>query len=75
MTHRKQRLTPLLTTGASVALAGWLLHIAGVWPGAASLSQFLLFMFCVFGINRVVSAAVDLVTIALAPIETVKDRY
>ena len=74
MKHLKQRLTRALTAIPSVALAGWLFHVVGDWPHAASLSQFFLFMFCVLGIDRVISAVVDFVTIALAPIETIKDR-
>ena len=74
MKHIKQRLTRSLTAIPSVALAWWLFHLAGDWPRAASLGLFFIFLFCVLGIDRVVSAAVDLVTIALAPIETVKRR-
>src|SRR4051794_13047775 len=53
MQRTKLRLTRLLTASVSVALAGWLLHVAGDWPRATSLSQFFVFMFCMLGIDRV----------------------
>jgi hypothetical protein len=74
MKRTRQRLTDALTASASVALAWWLFHIAGDWSSTTSLSQFFLFLFCVLGIDRVMSAAIDLVTIAFAPIETLKHR-
>jgi hypothetical protein len=72
MKRKKQRLTRLLTAIPAFLLAWWLFEAAVGWSGPTSLSQFFLFAFCVFGVDRVVSAAVDLVTIALAPIETLK---
>jgi hypothetical protein len=74
MKHTKQRLTRLLAASASVALAWWLFDLAG-WSHATSLSQFFGFMFCVLGIERVMSAVIDLVTIALTPVETLKQRH
>jgi hypothetical protein len=73
MKHTRQRLTRLLSTSASVALGWWLFDLAGV-SHVTSLSQFFCFMFCVLGIERVMSAVIDLVTIALTPIETLKQR-
>ena len=75
MKRTRQRLTRLLTAIPAFVLAWWLFEAAVGWSGAMSLSQFFLFAFCLFGVDRVVSAAVDLVTIAVAPIETVKRNF
>jgi len=72
MKRTKRRPTRFLTSITTVLLACWLFEAAVGWSGAMSLSRFFLFMFCMLGVGRVVSAAVDLVTIALAPIETIK---
>jgi hypothetical protein len=72
MKATRQRLTRLLTAIPTVVLAWWLFEAAVGWSGAMSLSQFFLFTFCLLGIDRVVRAAVDLVTIALAPADTLK---
>ena len=75
MTHAKQRLSRSLIAITSVTLAWLLFDLAGVWSQARSITQFLCFMFCVLGIDRVMSAAIDLVTIAAAPIETIKRNF
>ena len=72
MKRTRQRLTQVLTAIPTVVVAWWLFEAAVGWSGVTSLSRFFLFMFCVAGVDRVVSAVVDLVTIALAPIETIK---
>ena len=74
MKHTKQRLTRLFTTVASFTLAWFLFEVAGAWSHPQSLAQFFCFAFCVFGIDRVMSAAIDLLTIALAPIETIENH-
>ncbi len=75
MKPRKPHLARMLSAFASFALAWLLFDVAGdLWP-AQSLSQFFCFMFCVLGIDRVMSSVIDLVTIALTPIETLKERH
>ena len=74
MKRTRKRLTRSLTAIPAVALGWWLYRAAGDWSHTISLSQFFLFLFCVLGIDRVVSAVVDLVTITLAPIEAIKHR-
>ena len=74
MKRTKQRLTRLLTAIPTVVVAWWLFEAGVGWSGATSLSRFFLFMFCLLGVDRVVSAAVDLVTIALTPIETIRNH-
>jgi hypothetical protein len=64
----------LLTAAASGALAWWVLDLAAV-SQALSLSRFFCLVFCVLGIERVMSGVIDFVTIALTPIETLKQRH
>jgi len=72
MKRTRQRLTQVLTAIPTVVLSWWLFEAAVGWSGVTSLSRFFLFMFCMLGVGRVVSAAVDLATIAFSPIETLK---
>jgi hypothetical protein len=72
MKRTQQRLTRFLTAIPTVVLTWWMFEAAVGWSGVTSLSRFLLFMFCMLGVGRVVSATVDLVTIAFSPIETLK---
>ena len=71
----QQRVTRILPAIASFGLAWWLFQTTGGWSRATSLSEFLLFLFCVLGIDRIVSAAIDLVTIAFGPTDTIKQRH
>jgi hypothetical protein len=76
MKYRGRKLTRVLIAIACVALARWLFDVAGYWPHgySLSLSQFVCFLFCFIGIERVVSAAVDLATTAFAPMATIQHR-
>jgi hypothetical protein len=71
----RQRLTRVLTAIPAPVLAWWLLQATGVWSSGASPSHFFLFLFCVLGVDRILSAAIDLVTIALAPTATIEHRH
>ena len=74
MRRRDLRPTRLITAIGSAMLAWWLLDVAGLWSHQTSFSQILCFMLCVTGIDRIMSFVIDLVTIAFAPIETLKHR-
>lgn len=66
--HRRQRAIRSLTAIASLMLAWWLFDLAGYRPfGSLSVSQWLCFSLCFIGIDRIVSATVDLMVIALEP--------
>ena len=65
--NRRQRVIRLLATIASFALAWWLFDIAGYWSQGHSTSQASCFALSFFGIERIVSATVDFLVIALEP--------
>lgn len=64
---RRRRVIPLLTTTVSFALAWWLFDIAGNWSQGYTASQFFCFSLCFLGIERIVSATIDLLVIAFEP--------
>ena len=67
MKRRSQRPIRLVVAIASVLLGWWLLDSAGDWSHESySVAQFFCFLFCVLGIQRIASAAVDLAVIALS---------
>jgi hypothetical protein len=64
MKRRSQRLIHLVVAIASVLIAWWLLDLAGAWSrGPHYVAQFLCFVFCVNGIERIASAAADMAVI------------
>ena len=72
MKRSKRRLTDLCITVASFTFAWLLFEFAGAWSHPHYLSQFFTFAFSGLGIERVMRAVIDLVTIAVAPIETLR---
>jgi len=50
---------------ASVLMAWWLFDFAGDWS-RHSIAQFLCFLFCVLGIQRIASASADMAVIVLS---------
>jgi hypothetical protein len=65
MKRRGQRLVRFFVALASVEIGWRLFDFAGDWAhGSYSVAQFLCFLFCVLGIQRITSAAVDMAIIA-----------
>ena len=65
--QRRQHAIRSLTSIASLMLAWWLFDLAGYRPFGSSVSQWLCFSLCFIGIERIVSATVDFLVIALEP--------
>ena len=67
MNRPGQRMMRFVIAIASVLTAWWLFDFAGDWSrGSYSVAQFLCFLFCVLGIQRIASASADRAVIAFS---------
>jgi hypothetical protein len=63
-TWKRLRLVRGIVGSASAGLAWWLFYLLDVWSGASrSPTAFVCFFFCILGVDRALSASIDLIAI------------